>query len=314
MPLFSWLRERMTATRQPRLAPARKPAPRFRPHLESLERRDVPSTLTVTNNLDTGAAGTLRAEIAAAASGDTIVFAPSLAGQTITLAYRELAIAKSLTIQGLGAGQLTISGGGHTRVFDVSGAGANVTLSGLAITQGNAGSALVDSGDGGGILNRGGSTLTISGCTLSNNQAQLEGGGIANLGATLNVINSTVSGNTVINYNGAFESHGKGGGVYSAPDNLLPLGAGDSQLSITNCTLSHNLAGSEGGGIWVSYTMTKIDSCTLSGNTASSGSAIYNYSGVYSLIVSNSLFSGNSNSSHFPIYGGWFNGGGDTFQ
>ncbi|HEY2910305.1 MAG TPA: hypothetical protein VGI99_08660, partial [Gemmataceae bacterium] len=37
----------------------------FRPRLEDLEGRDMPSTLTVTNNLD-GGAGSLRAEIAAA--------------------------------------------------------------------------------------------------------------------------------------------------------------------------------------------------------------------------------------------------------
>jgi len=41
----------------------------------------VPSTLTVTNNLDSGL-GSLRAEIAAAKSGDTISFATSLNTQT----------------------------------------------------------------------------------------------------------------------------------------------------------------------------------------------------------------------------------------
>ena len=55
--------------------------PRMR--LEPLEGRDVPSTLTVTNAND-GGAGSLRAAIAAARSGDTIRFAPALIGQTIT--------------------------------------------------------------------------------------------------------------------------------------------------------------------------------------------------------------------------------------
>src|SRR5947209_3927714 len=76
-------------------APAVRPA--FRPTLEALEDRWVPSTLTVLNNLDSGA-GSLRADIAAAHNGDTIVFAPSLAGQTITLASGELFIKHSLTI------------------------------------------------------------------------------------------------------------------------------------------------------------------------------------------------------------------------
>ena len=71
-----------TPARRGRHAPAgrKRPAP-FRPHLEALEDRWVPSTLTVTNNLDTGAAGdgSLRGEIAAAQSGDVINFAPGLA-------------------------------------------------------------------------------------------------------------------------------------------------------------------------------------------------------------------------------------------
>jgi hypothetical protein len=66
----------------------------------------MPSTLTVTNKMDSGR-GSLRAEITAANSGDTVVFAPSLNGQTITLASGELSIAKGLTIQRPGASQLT---------------------------------------------------------------------------------------------------------------------------------------------------------------------------------------------------------------
>ena len=100
------------------------------------ERRDLLSTLTVMNNLDSGT-GSLRADIAAAHAGDTIVFAPSLDGQTITLTSGELDIDKNLTIQGPGAGQLAVSGGNASRVFEVDGATTNVTLSGLTITQGN---------------------------------------------------------------------------------------------------------------------------------------------------------------------------------
>src|SRR5438067_1110429 len=48
-----------------------------RPQLESLEGRTLFSTLTVTSLQDSGV-GSLRAEIAAAQSGDTIVFASTL--------------------------------------------------------------------------------------------------------------------------------------------------------------------------------------------------------------------------------------------
>src|SRR6516225_7346848 len=97
--------------------------------LEVLEDRTVPSTFTVTNNLDTGVAsdGSLRGEIAAASSGDTINFDPSLAGQTITLTNGELAITQSLDIEGLGANQLAVSGNNASRIFDIS-SGATVTI------------------------------------------------------------------------------------------------------------------------------------------------------------------------------------------
>ena len=71
---------------------------RFRPRLEGLEDRTVLSTLTVLNTLDKGA-GSLRDTITGAKSGDTIVFAPSLDGQTITLTSDELAINKSMDVE-----------------------------------------------------------------------------------------------------------------------------------------------------------------------------------------------------------------------
>src|SRR5438094_624309 len=59
----------LTSLRRPaKRGPGGRP---FRPRLELLEGRDVPSTLTVTNNHDSGA-GSLRATIAAA-TGSTFV-------------------------------------------------------------------------------------------------------------------------------------------------------------------------------------------------------------------------------------------------
>ena len=101
----SWLRNLKPSSPGERTRTHSTPRRRadFRPKLEALEVRWVPSTLTVTNNLD-GArtAGTLRHEIMIAQSGDTIVFAPSV-GNQITLTGAELQITKSLTIQGPGA-------------------------------------------------------------------------------------------------------------------------------------------------------------------------------------------------------------------
>src|SRR5262249_17835645 len=91
----------------------------FTPRLQVLEDRSRPRTLAVPNNRGSGT-GSIRAQILAASSGDTIVFASSLKNQTITLAS-ELVIDKSLNIEGLGATKLTVSGNDVTRVFDISG-------------------------------------------------------------------------------------------------------------------------------------------------------------------------------------------------
>jgi hypothetical protein len=308
----------------------------FRPQLEALDDRLVPAKVTpaptpttwvVTNNLDSGT-GSLRAEIAAANPGDIIDFAPGLAGQTIQLTSDELFISKSLTIQGPGAGLLTISGGNVWRDFEVAGsntAGPTVLLSGLTITGGKA-HALRSAYDGygGGIVNDNGSTLTISGCIVSNNRADLGGGGVGNVNdATLKVVNSTLSGNTASNPSDG----GKGGAVYCI--------AGGS-MSLTGCSLFDNTS-YVGGAIYVGGTTTTVSGCIISENYTSGGvsgwmapgegSAIYNAGTATTLkngrtttnlTVSNSTFSGNyvtgiPTDSYPPITGPWANGGGNTF-
>jgi hypothetical protein len=173
MQLFSSLIRRMTGRPQNRRIPASKTVPRFRPQLEALEGRIVPSTLTVANNANTGA-GSLRTEINLAHSGDTIVFAPSMAGKTITSA--DLTISKNLTIQGPGESYLLMVSGGlvgnYGGLFEVL-SDAHVAMSGLTVEYGRA-------VEGGGIYNAG--ALTLSGCTLFRNTPTY-GGGICNAGS-----------------------------------------------------------------------------------------------------------------------------------
>jgi hypothetical protein len=324
MPLFSWLLERMTCRPQTRRAPARTPTRVFRPRVEVLEGRDVPSTLTVTDNLDSGA-GSLRAEIAAANPGDTIVFAlpPSPNGQTITLSSGELLLNKSLTIDGPGAGQLAISGGHTSRVFEVTGSGTNVTLSGLTITDGNG---LGHPGifDGGAILNDNLATLTVIGCTVSNSVADY-GGGIANEEATLHLVNSTLSGNVADGASGDGPT-GEGGGLYCV----------ESTVSMTDCILSGNTTNSSGAGVWLIGTGMTINGCTFTDNVLDGGGGAFGgrpfttgediYSGDAAppkghhnnppypyLTVSNSVFTSNIGYLDGPIVGPWANGGGNTF-
>jgi hypothetical protein len=340
----SWLRK---PNAKPRTS--RRTNSTFRPRLEVLEGRDVPSTLTVTNNLDNGSGGSLRYEIAQGKKGDTIVFAPSLDGQTIVLGGSELDIAKNLTIQGPGAGLLTINGGRQiinatgSRVFAVE-KHINVTLSGLTITGGG-GIASANpyyfpspfDNDGGGILNLG--TLTVSGCTISGNYASPNsassyGGGIYNAGA-LTVTASTVSGNyaeAIIDVGLSPAPTNDGGGIYNAGSmtvtgstisgNYAATAGGGiynaGTASVSNCTLSDDTAISFGGAIYNAGTMT-VTGCTVSNNIADSltGAGIYN---TGTLTVSDSTFSGNfgvvgpSDPNGNNIYGPYTDGGGNTFN
>jgi predicted outer membrane repeat protein len=245
----------------------------------------MPSTLTVTNNLDSGR-GSLRYEIGKAHSGDTIVFAPSLDGQTITLTSGELDITtKSLTIKGRGANQLTVSGSHTSRVFEVAGT-STVTLSGLTISNGY-------SVEGGAILDAG--TLTVTDCTVSGNYATNFGGGIYNSG-TLTVNACNLSGNTAV-YDG-------GGGIYNA--GTLTVNGGDVSLNV----------GGAGGGIYNAGTAT-VAHCTLSGNAAISGNiysiggGIYNAGTAGALTVLDSSLILNRPDN---IFGPYTDGGGNTFK
>ncbi|BAQ65372.1 choice-of-anchor Q domain-containing protein [Geminocystis sp. NIES-3709] len=216
--------------------------------------------ITVTSLADSGA-GSLRNAIASANAGDTIVFQNGLTG-TITLTSGALVVNKSLTIQGLGANLLTISGNNNDRVFVFQGpAGANTyNLSGLTITGGSAGiGGGIYMGDddnddifnlnqvhvtgnnastGGGFYIRGfdtqgGVTINWTNSTISNNNSDFFGGG-ALYNVNANFSNVTVSGNTA----------GQIGGIAHHAD-----GSGSSSfLSLTNTTIVNN-AGSSPLGI-----------------------------------------------------------------
>jgi hypothetical protein len=320
MSFFSWLASAIgnrqsaigSGLRKPK-ASSRKPL-HFRPQLEALEDRWMPSTLTVTNNLDNGSAGSLRAEIAVANSGDTIEFAPSLSGQTIMLLNSELVINKNLTIQGPSApnAPVTISGIFDTRVFEVDGAKTNVVLSNLNLIDGggyarNTASAGAVDDQGGAIWN--GGMLTITGCNLNHNVNSASGingidygGAIYNAG-TLSVQTCILDNNSAGQTGFDATAAGQGGAIYNA-----------GMLTVSNSTLDYNLVTpfpGRGGAIANAYKASAtITNSTLSGNTdALLGGAIYNQG---AMTLSGSTVSGNfavlSAYNYPPEGGGIYNG------
>jgi hypothetical protein len=318
--------------------------PTFRPTLEALEDRCVPSTLTVTNLYDSGP-GSLRYEIAQATSKDnTIVFDKKLAGGTIALTTGELVISKSLTIQGRGEtiasqswADMAFETHYGSRIFEVDGAGTTVALSGLTMTGGGGtrlGGGTIgypNDGYGGAILNFG--TLKISGCTLGGNTGSggslpgndaAYGGAIANFGTTT-VTSCDVSNNRASDLGGGIYNAGtlmvSGGDVSS---NSAAAGGGiyntaSGTATVSGCTLSGDSAvyGGYGGGIYNAGTMT-VSGCDVQNNSANAtasvsgeGGGIYNAGTAAALTVLDSIFSGNSPDN---IFGPYTDGGGNTFS
>ena len=249
------------------------------------------NTIVVTNTSDSGP-GSLRDALAIANDGDTID-ATGISG-TISLTSGELQITHAVTINGPGPQSLLVVGGG-TRVFD--NLASDVTISGFFISGGSA-----PGDNGGGILNEGGNSATLSlnncvvagnsadfgagifnfngklrvnKCTINGNAAAFSGGGIANSAfdgaATLIITNSTISSNFTDIKDGK-----DGGGITN--------GAGGSALAVAsviviNSTLSGNSANKNGGGIANAADVGQFARATITHSTFSDNSAGFNANG-----------------------------------
>ena len=185
------------------------------------------ATIFVTNNNDSGE-GSLREAIATAESGDTIIFAGSLANQTITLTSGQLEIDKDLTIDGKDAAGLTISGNNNSRVIyqpdDI-----NFTLRNLRIADG------FTTDRGGGIFTDKRATLTLENVNFENNSAG-EGGALT----VWHFSKATVN-NSQFNNNDSTsikQVEGGAGAIY----------ARDVELRVNNSSFSNN-KGINGGAI-----------------------------------------------------------------
>jgi fibronectin-binding autotransporter adhesin len=221
-----------------------------------------PTTIVVTSLADVNSpaidlfapAGiTLREAIAFAGvdpGGDTIEFSTLVRG-SIELSLGSLpTITSSLKIDGPGADVLTIDAQGKSGILSI-GSGANVSISGLTLANGDAFSAQ----KGGAVVNNG--TLTLNECTLTGNTAT-NGGAIYNTGA-LTLTNSTLSANSAYEVGGAIDNPGS--------------------LSMTDCTISGNSAFAGGAAIYSGLYQSQpnnsltLNGCTIARNSKPDGDA-----------------------------------------
>jgi len=159
----------------------------------------------------------------------------------------DLDITGDLNIFG-GVGPTVIDGGSLDRVLDIRSGTVGITK--VTIQNG-----LASADYGGGILVGAGTTLFLTGSTVSANRTHSFGGGIFNFG-TIYISNSTISGNTASNAMDGF-----GGGILS-----------DGTAHLFNSTVSGNSSNRAGGGILHGFnnpssTLT-LTSSTVSDNTA----------------------------------------------
>jgi hypothetical protein len=239
-------------------------------------------TATVTNCDDDGT-GSLRATVAAAASGDTIDFT-GLSCSTISLTTGFINVTQDdLALTGPGAGALSIDGGLATGILRHSGLGT-LSVSGLTLTNGHYESAATPFGGclysaanltvtdstlsycavvgtsnvialGGGVYSKG--DLSLVGSTVTQSHAQgtatgAHGGGVYVAG------NFTAQG-SLISYNQAYGvpiNGGQGGGVMTVGTTL-----------IQGTTIFYN-GSYDVGGLWTQGEVT-VDSSTIAYNSAS---------------------------------------------
>jgi hypothetical protein len=193
----------------------------------------VVDPLTVTSTSGGTDVGSLRWAAANAASGQTVRFAPELAGKTIVL-DTTLVARYSLTIDGPPDRGVTISGGGRVRVLDVFYPDTYLTLRNVTVTGG-----YVPYGEkAAGIF---ANNLTLEHSTVRGNRAHAW----AAIGANyVSLRNSTVSGNVstggfpaILSYDyvglaNSTVARNQGGGIYAS-----------KQLDLANAIVAANPGG-----------------------------------------------------------------------
>ena len=185
--------------------------------------------------------------------------------------WGEIEIDETLTIEGkTGPDKDILDANKMSRIFKVA-SGKTLTLKNLTLTGGKA-TGTGDAGSGGAIYAKDASTVNITNCIITGNEAAKNGGGLNVEGTPTTITNCTFTGNTAKN----------GGGIY-----IMETSTRRPVVTISGGTIGStdtdkaNKATGNGGGIYVGnlckVILTNNDStgCTIKGNTAKLGGGVY---------------------------------------
>jgi hypothetical protein len=266
---------------------------------------------TVTNCNDTGS-GSLRAAIAATASGGTVDFSGSLPACTITLAAGEIPInVASLTILGPASNSITIDAGENSRIFNHAAFGTlslyhlnlshgkyrkanakggciassgNVALHGVQIDTcfAYAYGTGTDKAQGGAVYAMG--RLTAYNTTISSATAEGNGGAT---GGAIEAANVSIQYSTISGSQARFPGKAQGTGAVFAGAAVHAAGTGP--ISIVHSTLSNDIANgannysvnstAAGGCVFGQGTIyigaSTLDGCKAAAYSKSQGGAVY---------------------------------------
>jgi hypothetical protein len=285
------------------------------------------------NTIELTVAGTYRITIPPGANDETAAGENNATGDFDIIPNASSAAGSTLTIVNTSGGAAAVSGNGLDRVFDINPldatppTGFTVVMKGFTVEDGFASNAASPDGgtaSGGGIRDQGNVNLTLDNMVLTNDSATADGGGVVMFNTTVNntwvltVNDSVISNDHAGDAGGGIDTDGigtvfinnslitgstdvhQGAGVY------IDVAAGSSviegaNMTMTNTVVSNNSAladdiTSSGGGISNAGNGTMIiDSSTVSGNfSGGQGGGFSDENGAGKLVVSNSIFVGNS--------------------
>ena len=321
MSFLSWLRNRPLNPSAQGRAQRRPAVPRFRPQLEMLEARNLPSTYSAATASD------LIADINAAnnAGGtNTITLtAPTTSPYVLTAVNNTTNGANGLPVisgggKKLAADNLTIVGNGDTierstasgtaafRLFDVA-SGGSLTLESVTL-QGGLAYGSGAAADGGAIYNQG--TLTLSGVAVQGNTAQgSDGSGVVKINKKTYVAQpgaDAAGGGIWSSGTVTLEGGTTLGGTLSGQGNRALGGRGASSNGLASGAAGGNAFG---GGLYLTGGSVTVSNAVVAGNLALGGAG-----GSHAAFTGNGGAGGTSSGGGLYMTGGTLVMNADTVQ